>query len=311
MLYSAGGSGGCWLPGRYKIKTISELCGFSPTLLRAWESRHGLLQPVRQPSGHRLYTDDDLAVLRRVGQLLAQGQSIGGIAAIGREALLDGRPDVAGAVRVAGASLPIEFLRSEALQGAVALDEARIRRALDHLEILLTKREIVHNVVGMIAKEIGSMWAAGEATVASEHLLSLLLEERVRAWTSHEIATARPHRRVLCAGLPGEHHQLGMAVVVYELRGVGLDVVNLGSGLPLVDLEMAIETVQPRTVCLSVTRLALFQVHKPDLLELVARQPGIDFVLGGPAVTPLEGELGRIRVWPPHRPLSDLAEGLL
>lgn len=300
------------MTGRYKIKTISELCGFSPTLLRAWESRHGLLQPVRQPSGHRLYTDDDLSVLRRVGQLLAQGQSIGEIAAIGREALLAGGGGDGGAQSgSAGAGVPIEFLKKEVLQGAVALDEGRIRRALDRLEILLTKREIVHNVVGMIAKEIGSMWATGKATVASEHLLSLLLEERVRAWTSREPANVRSERRIICTGIPDEVHQLGLAVVVYELRGAGLDVLYLGGGMPVVDLDIAIQTVRPKAVCLTVTRLALFEVHRSSLLELVSRHPKVDFILGGPAVSPLEGEVGRIRVWPSHRPLSELAESLL
>jgi DNA-binding transcriptional MerR regulator len=73
----------------YKMKNVSELTGFSPTLLRAWERRYDILEPDRLPGGHRVYGEDDLAVLMRVKKLMAMGQSIGRVAALGREKLLD------------------------------------------------------------------------------------------------------------------------------------------------------------------------------------------------------------------------------
>jgi DNA-binding transcriptional MerR regulator len=75
--------------GYHKIATVSRLSGFSPELLRAWEHRHKLLAPARGPGGQRLYSDDDLTVLRGVRALLDQGYAIGEIAAGGRRHLLD------------------------------------------------------------------------------------------------------------------------------------------------------------------------------------------------------------------------------
>ncbi len=77
--------------GPYKIGTLSRLTGFSPILLRAWERRFTLLVPERGEGGQRLYTDDDLAVLRRVRGLMDDGRSIGEIARAGRKALLHAR----------------------------------------------------------------------------------------------------------------------------------------------------------------------------------------------------------------------------
>lgn len=79
--------------GPYKMQTFARLTGLSPTILRAWERRHGLLEPVRRESGHRLYTEDDLKVIRRVLQLIQEGRAIGEIAAAGRSALLAERTD--------------------------------------------------------------------------------------------------------------------------------------------------------------------------------------------------------------------------
>jgi DNA-binding transcriptional MerR regulator len=75
--------------GYHKIATVSRLSGFSPELLRAWEQRHKLLAPARGPGGQRLYSDEDLRVLRGVRALLDQGFAIGEIAAGGRRHLLD------------------------------------------------------------------------------------------------------------------------------------------------------------------------------------------------------------------------------
>src|SRR5437868_2058798 len=72
----------------HKIATVSRLTGFSPGVLRAWETRHKLLAPSRGPGGQRLYSDEDVAVLQGVRALLAEGRRIGEIAAGGRRQLL-------------------------------------------------------------------------------------------------------------------------------------------------------------------------------------------------------------------------------
>jgi DNA-binding transcriptional MerR regulator len=72
----------------FTIGKLARLTGFSPLLLRAWEKRHGFLQPERLDSGHRRYTPEDLAVLQNVRTLLEQGYQIGEIARKGREQLL-------------------------------------------------------------------------------------------------------------------------------------------------------------------------------------------------------------------------------
>jgi len=47
-----------------KIGTVARRLGISASLLRAWE-KLGLARPVRTGSNYRMYTDDDLRVLRR------------------------------------------------------------------------------------------------------------------------------------------------------------------------------------------------------------------------------------------------------
>ncbi|MGO9082508.1 MAG: MerR family transcriptional regulator, partial [Streptosporangiaceae bacterium] len=65
-------------PGDRPLLRIGELSrhlGVSDHELRAWESRYGLLQPVRSPGGFRLYSGADELRIRRMQAYLAEGLS--------------------------------------------------------------------------------------------------------------------------------------------------------------------------------------------------------------------------------------------
>ncbi|WP_046321610.1 MerR family transcriptional regulator [Mycobacterium sp. UM_Kg1] len=67
--------------GVYGISVAAELSGIGPQTLRLYESR-GLLTPARTAGGTRRYSDDDLARLRRITELVAIGINTAGIGQI-------------------------------------------------------------------------------------------------------------------------------------------------------------------------------------------------------------------------------------
>jgi DNA-binding transcriptional MerR regulator len=64
--------------GAYRIGPAARLVGVSPSALRRWE-RHGLLQPRRTGGGYRLYSEADLAQLRRIRAMRADHVNVQGI----------------------------------------------------------------------------------------------------------------------------------------------------------------------------------------------------------------------------------------
>src|ERR1700751_1501092 len=65
-------------PDRLPLLRIGELrrrLGVSDHVLRAWESRYHLLQPVRSAGGFRLYSEADALRVRRMQSHLAHGLS--------------------------------------------------------------------------------------------------------------------------------------------------------------------------------------------------------------------------------------------
>lgn len=60
----------------YPIREVSRLTGIKPITLRAWERRYGLVEPVRTASGHRLYTENHLAIIKEAITLVDSGLPI-------------------------------------------------------------------------------------------------------------------------------------------------------------------------------------------------------------------------------------------
>ena len=67
--------------GVYGISVAAELVGMESQSLRLYEQR-GLLLPSRTEGGTRRYSADDLERLRRIGDLLAAGLNLAGIALV-------------------------------------------------------------------------------------------------------------------------------------------------------------------------------------------------------------------------------------
>lgn len=64
--------------GVYGISVAASLVGNAPQNLRLYEAR-GLVAPARSDGGTRLYSEDDLARLREIGDLLENGLNLAGI----------------------------------------------------------------------------------------------------------------------------------------------------------------------------------------------------------------------------------------
>lgn len=297
----------------YKIKTIASLTGFNPTLLRAWERRYELLVPTRTDTGHRLYTADDLRVLRRVRNLLDQGRSIGEIVAQGRSRLLSqGGPTVPGPSQQTTPAFPLlDRLREEILQAALGLDDQSIQRGLDLAFGSMSAAQVLEHLVIPLARDIGQLWARQVASVAAEHLLTQCLTRRLQRMIDSENRSGqRP--LALCAGFPDEYHDLGLHLVTYHLLQMGMQVLYLGPALPFEDLAVAVQVRRPQLVMLSVTRASLLEVHKPSLIHFaqsVAAETKL--ILGGRAIQKNDqSEFKRygIHVWSPEISLFQLHE---
>jgi MerR family transcriptional regulator, heat shock protein HspR len=65
----------------YAISVAAGMASMEIQNLRVYE-RHGLVSPSRTPGGTRLYSAEDVTRLVRIGELLADGLNLAGIARV-------------------------------------------------------------------------------------------------------------------------------------------------------------------------------------------------------------------------------------
>ena len=74
---------------RHPIQIAARYSGLSLDLVRAWEKRYSVVQPIRANNGKRLYSDTDIQHLTLLKQVTQFGRRIGDVAHLSTEALAD------------------------------------------------------------------------------------------------------------------------------------------------------------------------------------------------------------------------------
>ncbi len=65
--------------GFHSIGEVSEKIGVKPYVLRYWEREFPFLQPMKNRAGHRLYTERDVFIVKKIKEMVHQrGYSISG-----------------------------------------------------------------------------------------------------------------------------------------------------------------------------------------------------------------------------------------
>src|SRR5580765_8727577 len=113
----------------YRIGDVSKIAALKPFVLRYWETEFPMLQPVKSPSGHRLYRQEDVEMVLKIKRLLYdEGFTIAGA----RRHLREG-----GAAAEEGASIPPGHGAHQLLNRKLLLD---MRDSLRAFLTLLEKR---------------------------------------------------------------------------------------------------------------------------------------------------------------------------
>ena len=258
-----------------RIGELSRRLGVSDHVLRAWETRYGLLHPFRSTGGYRLYSEADADRIRRMQAHLAAGLS----AAEAAQAVLAeaGRPpaevSAVGAAEVADLSASLRWALD-------AFDEPGAQAVLDRLFSDLSLAAVLRDVVLPYLRELGARWQDGTASVAQEHFASFVIRGRLaglaRGWGNGK----GPRAVLACPSL--ELHDIALLIFGIVLNRQGWRINYLGTSTPIDDLTRTAEATSPDLVILSASTPGVVEPIKPQLRALAGRFP---LALAGPGVT--------------------------
>ncbi|HSP07725.1 MAG TPA: MerR family transcriptional regulator, partial [Acidobacteriota bacterium] len=73
----------------HPIRVVARRTGLTPHVIRIWEKRYGAVVPRRTSTKRRFYTDEDVERLILLRRATMSGRSIGQVARLSREELLE------------------------------------------------------------------------------------------------------------------------------------------------------------------------------------------------------------------------------
>lgn len=267
-------------PGPYRIQVAAELSGVAAATLRAWERRYGVPVPRRTSSAYRLYSAEDVDLVRRMRELVESGVA----PAEAARRLLASAPNVSATEEAAEVDT-LELARDRLIAATQRWDARAIDEELTRLSFLVDAQTLYNKVVSPLLVEVGRRWEAGVLSVAQEHLLSEKLELALRGALRTLDRAEGP--TVLLGTVSGDPHVLGLLGAGIKLAQGGAKLAVLGASTPPSAVADAVRSMSPRLVGLSATETPPRDAR--PLFKAYAKACGTTpWVVGGAAAAALE-----------------------
>lgn len=309
------------------VGAAARRLGIAAPTLRSWERRYGLSPSRRSAGGHRRYSQEDLARLLSMLQLVNRGVPTAAAAEAVRDQAFspadlerDGTATpvlVEGGMEAVGdagqdTAKPGSRRRSvrrprdepsespEGLADLFALANAfeaerltfEIARHLDREGVIPAWT----NRLAPLLVQVGDQWERTGSCVEVEHLASEAVAGGLRYHTRRAVERFMPdpaERPVVLACLEREDHALPLLALTAALAERAVRVRTLGAATPIDALSSAVRQIRPAAVFIWSSTPA---TADPVALRTLARtRPGYALVVGGPGWQALGSPKGWVK----------------
>ena len=212
-------------------RDVATLLLVSEATVKRWAD-NGLLLPVKTVGGHRRFSMQSIARLRREQ----------GIAPAAQPTKAAGNNMVSGRLPSAERFSELLLSDNEAEATAQLIDAYLQSHALATLfDETITKA--MHRV--------GDLWFNGTITIADEHLATRVMLSALQKLRGIVVRGQATGLRAVTCGIEGDLHELPVHLAEIIVESEGWDVSNLGPNTPLFTLRDMVARKKPDLVCIS------------------------------------------------------------
>ena len=252
------------------IGALSRATGIPPATLRTWERRYNFPRSARKPSGHRLYSTEEVPNLLRVKAAIALGHRPAEVFRLqpsAIEALVAMRGGAAAPAAVSEKRAVSEDAEGQAhrlIESARSFDRPALERELRARWAQLGPVGFLEEGARPFMEALGKECREGRLEVRHEHFASSLLADLLREFRRpHDDRASGPW--VAATTFPGDRHEIGllMASLICAVRGwrvlyIGVDtpveqIAALSRDAPLSAVALSISPTVPQAYAIALT----------------------------------------------------------
>jgi methanogenic corrinoid protein MtbC1 len=281
--------------GFYTLRQVVEITGVSEFTMRGWESRYRAFEPIRTPSGRRLYSQADVLRARAILSLTKCGHRVSQIARLPLLNLeqIAAKPVEAKASKAkskinAGYAMAIQSLISD----AAAFRWREVSKSIQKARKNQEATPFIFNFLLPLMEQIGAEVQSGRFSIAQEHILTSYVRENLYALQAQKPRRSIHQARFVFATPEGDFHEVGILVAYTIAHLAGIECLYVGPNMPKADLCQTCLRFEATHLVLAST-VSRHGGAKEDILQFVHfldRQlaKGTELWLAGPNIARLD-----------------------
>ena len=238
--------------GKYNMKAVTKLLGIQPGTLRAWERRYKMIAPERNESGHRLYTEKHITILRWLIKKVDEGFTISQAVSLleESEANKTGNDDA----QTEKLDFTFHEIKQNLLQALINFEEDRALKVLDYAFSLFSVEFVLVNVVKVLTDEMKRLLEENKISSVHEQYIVSFIRSKVGAVLQTMLIDSNRSKALAVCG-PNEIQELDLLMFSVFLKCKGYQVIYLGTGVKEEDLYSILDELKPKLLFISFTNI--------------------------------------------------------
>lgn len=281
-------------PPLFNVKAVANLAGISPHALRAWERRYQVVTPIRDSSGRRFYSPNDIEKLKLLAVLTENGHLISKLCHLNTSELQKLTNEKARNL-VNDTSIDPHLLEDiqSLMAGLPRLNPEKLDRDLIKMRLNLPLFQMIFRVFSPFMQRISQLVNEGKMEIAQEHLLSSTLRnhlgellgliQRTFTWNEND---SNKLPRLLITTPEGDQHEFGVLLAALIAGNLGFKFIYLGPHMPASDLAQTASKFKADIIVLGTSLMGTVSISKfiEDLHAQLSqiKAPTSSIWVGGP-----------------------------
>jgi DNA-binding transcriptional MerR regulator len=232
----------------FTIKDLENLSGIKAHTLRIWEQRYRFLKPSRTFTNIRYYSNDELKTIMNIALLNKYGYKISHIDKMEpveiREKLLSLNQQEAQQERIV----------NELVQYMVDMDMEAFEETITGYIATRGIERTITQIIFSYMEKIGMLWLTNHINPAQEHLVTNIIRQKLILGIDGISTPLKSNKTVLLFLPEAEYHELGLLFMYYLLKNRGINVIYLGTNVPLADVGFVVKIKKPDYLYCHITR---------------------------------------------------------
>lgn len=277
----------------YTIQQVAEMTGLSKQVIRKWEDRYGIIQPERLENGYRIYSSEEVTLLKKVVQYSNKGYTIKQAAEYAKTELAQEATQPITPLPLQKDSKEYDVYLNLLLEAGEVGNDAVILHLLQKAHNLYGIQTLLDAIIVPFMTKVGQLWCDkiwGEyqEAISSQTVRDFLTNLRRTIY----VPTDSP--LIVGSCLPGEHHENPMHIILVKCMLHGYQTKMLGAAPAPMAIESTIAMLKPQIVLLTGSTYAVTADKGKSILtldEFAATMPNTKFFIGGHGVIGLKEKL--------------------